>query len=166
MRRPALLLCALAAAGCGAEDVTRAAREAVAAEPLRGRVLRVVDGDTLHVRVGPRREKVRLIGVDAPETFGDRECGGRAATRAMRRLVDGRHVALVPDPTQDRRDRYGRLLAYVDLPGGRDAGEKLIAQGWAQAFVFERPFTRLRAYRRAQEEARDGGRGAWSRCAQ
>jgi micrococcal nuclease len=75
---------------------------------LTGQVVKVVDGDTIHVRVGDRMERVRYIGVNAPELG---QPGGREATEANRKLVEGQPVNLELD-IQDR-DRYGRLLAYV-----------------------------------------------------
>ncbi|MEP7225496.1 MAG: thermonuclease family protein [Actinomycetota bacterium] len=86
---------------------------------LRGTVTYVVDGDTVHVAVAGRDEKVRLIGIDTPEVG---QCDATKATALARRLAQGRPVKLVGDSTQDPRDRYGRLLAYVVLPNNRDLG--------------------------------------------
>jgi micrococcal nuclease len=114
---------------------------------LRGAVTHVVDGDTIDVRIDARRtERVRLIGIDTPEV-GD--CGAAAATSAATRLASGARVVLRGDGTQDTRDRYGRLLAYVWLPGGRDLGYQLLAGGHGRVYVYSRPFERLSAYRRA-----------------
>ena len=81
-------------------------------EALEGTVVRVVDGDTIHVKLWERVEKVRYIGVNTPEvhhpTKGE-EPGGREAMEANRRLVAGRRVRLETDV--QARDRYGRLLA-------------------------------------------------------
>ena len=80
----------------------------------RARVLRVVDGDTILVRLDGRRERLRYIGIDTPESVApDRpvECYGPAAAEENRRLVGGRTVTLTAD--EERRDRFGRLLAYV-----------------------------------------------------
>jgi micrococcal nuclease len=119
---------------------------------LRGVVTHVVDGDTLDVRIDGRGiERVRLIGLDTPEVGA---CGASAATAAARRLADGRAVVLRGDVTQATRDRYGRLLAYVWLPGGRDLGFRLLAGGHARVYVYDRAFERLTAYRRAEELGR------------
>jgi micrococcal nuclease len=117
-----------------------------------GRVTRVVDGDTLRVRVASgASERVRVLGIDTPEIG---ECGFRAATEAARELALGRRVALTGDPSQAARDRFERLLAYVRLPDGRDLGEVLLRQGLARVYVFDRPFRRLEAYRRAEAAGR------------
>ena len=127
------------AAGCGADE------GAVAGS---GVVVRVADGDTVTVRAsGGGRERVRVLGIDTPELG---ECGGAAATRVTRALALGRSVSLETDPSQGDRDRFGRLLAYVELPGGRDLGAELLRRGLARVYVYDRPFGRLAAYRRAE----------------
>ena len=86
-------------------------------------VTEVVDGDTVRVRLaGGKSERVRLIGIDAAER-GD--CFASAATARARQLALSKPVVLRGDGTQDTRDRYGRLLAYVWLPDGRDLGYQL-----------------------------------------
>ena len=126
---------------------------------LRGVVSSVTDGDTIVVELtSGKRERVRLIGIDAPERG---RCYSSSATAAARRLADGRAVVLRGDSTQATRDRYGRLLAYVWLPGGRDLGYGLVRGGFAKAYVYDRPFERLAIYRRAEAAAR--GTGIW-RC--
>ena len=91
----------------------------VTARPRAGRspaakVVRVVDGDTIHVQVDGRRETVRYIGVDTPESVKPGtpvQCFAKRASAFNERLVAGERVRLVPDV--EARDRYGRLLAYV-----------------------------------------------------
>ena len=118
----------------------------------RGVVTQVVDGDTVWVRLASgRNEKVRLIGIDAAERG---TCYAAAATDRARRLALSQPVVLRGDRTQDTRDRYGRLLAYVWLPGGRDLGYQLLAGGFAKVYVFRDPFQRLAAYRSARAARR------------
>ncbi len=127
----------------------------------------VVDGDTLEVRFSDdRTASVRLIGIDTPEKYYATECGSEQASAAMeRRVQPGRRLRLISDPTQDRVDQYGRLLRYVRLFGsGRDLGQAQIRSGWAKIYIFETPFRRLGAYRRAQRSAERAGRGIWSAC--
>src|SRR5262249_38745737 len=108
----------------------------------KGTVARIVDGDTIVVRLATgRTERVRLIGIDTPELPND--CYARAARRAAATLASGRRVTLHGDSTQDLRDRYERLLAYVDLAGGTDLGRLLLARGDAVVYVYNRPFRRL-----------------------
>jgi endonuclease YncB( thermonuclease family) len=70
---------------------------------------------------------------------------------------------LTTDPTQDRLDRFRRLLAYVDR-AGTDVGLEMVRAGHAKVFVFERPFARLAVYQNAQNEAATADRGAWGAC--
>ena len=80
----------------------------------RAEVLRVIDGDTIEVELGGAEEDVRYIGIDTPESVvpGEPvECFGKEASAANERLVEGETVRLVFDA--ERRDHYGRLLAYV-----------------------------------------------------
>ena len=142
-----------------------------------GRVTRVIDGDTLKVRLtGAVAEgetvTVRLIGIDTPETRkpGTRvECGGLKATARMKRLafINGRAraVDLTTDPTHGASDRFGRRLFYVSTRTRLDFGRAMISSGWAKTYVFKREFDRLPAYRRAESAARAARRGVWRRCA-
>ena len=133
------------------------------------RVVRVVDGDTVRVAVDGREQSVRLLGIDTPETHRPGvgiECGGPEATRSLSALLPGgTRVSLEPDPSQDRVDRYDRLLAYVRLPDGRLAEEEQLAAGWATVYVFEgRPVSRDAQFRRASASARAARRGVWGVC--
>lgn len=142
---PALAVAVALGGGCGGGQAEQPAD--------RGLVTRVADGDTLAVRVaGGREERVRVLGIDTPE-LGD--CGADEAAAAARSLALGRRVSLTGDATQAGRDRFGRLLAYVGLPGGRDLGLELLRRGLARVYVYgRRPFERLGAYRRAEAAAR------------
>jgi micrococcal nuclease len=160
--RPIAVLLAAAAALLG--GAAPAAGEAT----VGATVLHAVDGDTLDVLADNGvQARVRLIGVDAPETKKPGTpvaCGGREAAAYVERL-EGRRVVLVGDPSQDTTDRYGRLLAYVELPGGRDVGRELLAAGLAEVYVFGgRPFARLPAYRAAAGRAREARRGVFGAC--
>jgi Staphylococcal nuclease homologue len=82
-----------------------------------------------------------------------------------RRVNPGQGVQLISDPTQDDTDTYGRLLRYVQLrSSGLDLGEAQIRSGWAEAYIYESPFRRLRSYKRAEQVAASGGRGVFGKC--
>lgn len=139
------------------------------AERLGATVIRAIDGDTLDVRLAATGAEVdvRLIGIDTPETHRPGtpiECGGPQASRSMHRLADGRQVTLITDPTQDRTDRYGRLLAYA-IRGGVDISRVQVRRGWAAVYVYGGvPFRRVTTYRRAAAAARAEDHGVWSLC--
>jgi endonuclease YncB( thermonuclease family) len=131
-------------------------------------VVRDVDGDTVYVRYSDGAEGyVRLLGVDTPEDVKPDhpvECGARRAAASMRRMAAGRAATLVTDPTQDRFDRYGRLLAYLDV-GGRNLDKVQIRDGWGYVYVFENhPFRQVRGFRRAEASAERERLGVWRRC--
>jgi micrococcal nuclease len=162
MRRPALSL-ALLSALVLALAVGRTSSAAISGSfAYRGTVTSVVDGDTIDVRLeSGKRERIRLIGIDAPELG---RCFSAEASGRARGLALGKRVVLRGDATQATRDRHGRLLAYVWLPGGRDLGYQLIAGGFARVYVYRNAFERLSAYRKAEAGAKRGSVGQWRAC--
>ena len=132
----------------------------------RARVVRVTDGDTLRVRLSDGSvEYVRVLGIDTPEVHHGVECGGHEAAAAMASLAPvGSTLRLVSDPSQSDRDRYERLLRYVERRGS-DVGKALVASGHAQVYVHRGdPFRRTDAYRRVENRSERLGLGLWSRC--
>ena len=124
-------------------------------------VVGVTDGDTIKVSIGGTTERVRVIGIDTPELGGD-ECYAQEAASRMQSLVQSKSVRLVRDPSQDDRDRYGRLLRHVALPDGRQVARILIAGGFGEEYTYDEPYAGRAAYRAAEEAAREAGRGIWS----
>jgi micrococcal nuclease len=126
-------------------------------------VSRVTDGDTVEIRPAlDGTRDVRLIGVDAPETAysprGPQPYGEEAAEFAGERLEGGR-VTLRFDV--ERKDRYGRLLAYLYLPDGSMFNEVLLREGYAQVATFPPNVRHVQRFREAQREAREARRGIW-----
>jgi micrococcal nuclease len=108
-----------------------------------------------------RKEKVRLIGVDTPETVHPQkpvEYFGKEASAFTRRMVEGKEVRLEFDWQQ--RDKYGRLLAYVYLPDGSFLNAEIIKQGYGFAYT-RFPFKYLEEFRQCEKEAREQKRGLW-----
>ncbi len=137
-----------------------------AAEPAGARayVVRAVDGDTIEVRLGGRLEDVRYIGVDTPETVKPGtpvQCFGPQASRFDHHLVEHRRVRLVFGV--ERRDVYGRLLAYVYL-GERFVNAELVRRGLARTLTIA-PNDRFAGhFKRLEMAAARAGRGLWGRC--
>lgn len=102
-------------------------------------VVRIVDGDTLHLDAPDSADAtttVRLIGIDAPEMGGsgkERMYYAEEATIFARRLALGQRVTVYLDQQAGSRDRYGRLLAYLQLPDRRFLNEELLSEGFAYA---------------------------------
>lgn len=135
------------------------------AAPQGARVIHVADGDTFDVRIDGATERVRIIGVDAPETVKPRtkvQCYGPAASSFTKGQLSDQRVTLVYD--HERRDRYGRTLAYVQLHG-HDFGATLLRRGYARALSIEPNTTRARGYSAIERRARHAGRGLWGSCA-
>ena len=128
---------------------------------IEGTVVRIVDGDTIHVRLGERIEKVRYIGVNTPEVHHPRkgeEPGGRAASLLNRQLVSGRRVRLELDAQS--HDRYGRLLAYVWVDDTMINAE-LVRRGFAQVMTIPPNVRHQSLFLKLQREAREARRGFW-----
>lgn len=120
-RRLAVALVAiLIATGCAQSDAN--------ARHTKVHITRVIDGDT--IAYGPRdnETKIRVLGINTPESD---QCGGRSATDATKKLVLGKDVRLIY--AGQKTDRYGRLLRYVEVDG-KDLGYELIGQGLADAY--------------------------------
>lgn len=142
-----------------------------APDGVPAQVVRVLDGDTIDVIVGGRRQRVRLLGIDAPERTtlrtGRAECGGEDARRAAQALADQTpRVTLETDPSQDEYDQYDRLLAYVTGDGAdRTWQELLLTQGWVKTYVLKRrPIERLDAFTAAAAQGRADRVGVWQQC--
>jgi micrococcal nuclease len=127
-------------------------------------VRKVVDGDTIEVSGG---ERVRLIGVDTPETVDPNRpagCFGTEATAFTRSVVPpGTAVRLVGDAEQ--RDRYGRLLAYVYRQAdGLFVNAELLRRGYAQLLTIPPNVAHTDEFSAIAREARAGSQGLWSAC--
>lgn len=122
----------------------------------------VYDGDTL--RLGDRR-KLRLIGIDTPELGRDgapNHPGAAAARERVQRLLAGRERQLSLEVGRDAHDRYGRLLAHLYLPDGRNLSRLLLAEGLGLAVAVPPNLRHLECYFAAEAEARAARRGLWS----
>ncbi|MCB0877428.1 MAG: thermonuclease family protein [Thermoleophilia bacterium] len=125
-------------------------------------IARVVDGDTVKLTSGV---SVRLVQIDTPEVYGSAECGGRAASNALKReLTPGTRVRLVRDTVSDDTDRYGRQLRYV-YKGDRNLNLWLVARGYAAPYFYDGERGRFAArLERSAQAARTRGLGLWGSC--
>jgi len=130
----------------------------------RAFVIRAVDGDTIEARIDGRLEDVRYIGVDTPETVKPDtpvQCFGPRASAFNHHLVEGRRVRLVFGV--ERRDVYGRLLAYVYL-GQRFVNAMLVRRGLARSLTIPPNDRFSPLFRRLELRAAIAGRGLWGVC--
>jgi len=130
------------------------------------RVTKVEDGDTITVDMDGTQERVRLIGVDTPETQDPRkpvQCYGRVASNFTKELIGNQNVRLESDPLSDNRDRYNRLLRYVYLSDGRLVQAEIIRQGYGFAYT-SFPFTKSDEFLSFQRVAIDQNLGLWNSC--
>lgn len=129
------------------------------------KVIKVTDGDTIHVDMDGTNETVRFLGINTPETVDPRttvQCFGREASARMKELAGGKLVRLEYDDSQSMRDKYGRLLAYVYLEDGEMLNRKMIADGYAYEYTYMLPYKYQAEFRDLQNLARTSGRGLWA----
>lgn len=136
-------------------------------------VERAIDGDTLKLS---NRQRVRLIGVDTPEVYysekllkDSKRSGrdietirslGKRASDFTKSLCNNKKVRLEFDA--DKRDRYGRILAYVYLEDGTFVNASIIKEGYGQVLTVPPNVKHAKYFAQLQREARDSGRGLWS----
>ncbi|MCA9331878.1 thermonuclease family protein [Candidatus Saccharibacteria bacterium] len=124
------------------------------------------DGDTITVDMNGKQERIRMIGVDTPETQDPRkpvQCFGKAASQFTRSLIGSQNVRLEADELSDNRDRYNRLLRYVYLPDSRLVQAEIIKQGYGFAYT-SFPFTKSAEFKTYEQHARENNQGLWNAC--
>jgi micrococcal nuclease len=163
-RGSAVIVAVVAAASLGGWRLGTARSPAAGPENGAARVIAVIDGDTLDVTWAGRHERVRLLGVDAPETVDPRRpvgCFGPEASAFTSRRLQGRAVRLRFD--RRHRDRYGRLLAYVEIDGRR-FNDELLAGGYARLLVIPPNGRHARTMLDEELAARSARQGLWATC--
>lgn len=133
------------------------------------KVTKIIDGDTIEVQKevdsNIEKYKVRLLGINTPESVDPRrevECFGKEASEYAKKNFLGETVRLETDDTQDKYDKYDRLLAYVYLEDGQMLNRKLIADGYAYEYTYDKPYKYQKDFKDIQRFAKSEGRGLWS----
>ncbi len=129
------------------------------------RVIKVIDGDTLDVSLEDRTERLRLIGIDTPETVDPRkkvQCFGKEASNKAKELLSGQFVSLESDESQGERDKYKRLLRYVFLPDGTNFNLYMISEGYAHEYTYDEPYKYQFDFKQAEATARENSKGLWN----
>ncbi len=126
----------------------------------------VYDGDTIAVVRGSTLEKVRLLGIDTPETKDPRkpvQCFGKEASDRTKALLTGRRVRLELDPSQGERDRYDRVLAYIWRDDGLFINKTLLEDGYAHEYTYQSvPYKYQTEFKAAAQQAEQAQKGLWS----
>ena len=150
------------------DDAPPVASDAYPVEPTgleTAAVISVIDGDTIGVQLADQVVRVRMIGIDTPETKDPRtvvQCFGREASAEAERRLTGQTVALEADPTQDNFDKYGRLLRYAWLPDGKLYNLEMLIGGFAHEYTYNLPYRYQAAFKKAEHDARERGWGLWA----
>lgn len=130
------------------------------------KVLRVVDGDTIHINYNGKDEKIRFIGLDTPETKDPRkpiQCFGREATAKMTEFAENKNVRLEFDKTQGERDKYGRILAFVYSEDNKNLAYEMIRQGYGNEYTYNsNPYKYQNEFKEAARKAREENKGLWA----
>lgn len=127
-------------------------------------VVRIIDGDTIEVKINGVPEKIRLIGINTPETVDPRkkvECFGKEASRFVTDTLTGVSVTLVADASQGERDRYGRLLRYVYLSDSSLLNKTIIAEGYGYEYTYNVPYRYMNEFKDAERTAQKLEKGLW-----
>jgi len=123
------------------------------------KVSRVVDGDTLDIDMDGKIERIRLIGMDTPETVDPRkvvQCFGKEASDKAKEMLSGKMVSIEADNSQDERDSYKRLLRYVYLEDGTFFNKYMIAEGYAHEYTYQsNPYKYQTEFKEAEKQARE-----------
>ena len=128
-------------------------------------VVKVVDGDTIHIDINGKKETVRLIGINTPETVDPRrpvECFGKEASNKAKELLEGKKIRIETEQSQGERDKYGRLLGYVFREDGLFFNEYMISEGYAYEYTYNVPYKYQSEFRVVQKEAEANEHGLWA----
>lgn len=128
-------------------------------------VLEVVDGDTIKVNLNGATTTIRLIGIDTPETLDPRkvvQCFGKEASAKAKELLLGKMVRLEDDSIKEELDKYSRPLKYVFLEDGTLYNDKMIRDGYAHEYTYDKPYRYQVQFKAAQKEASTNLRGLWA----
>ena len=129
------------------------------------KVVKVIDGDTVAVEINGKKETIRLIGIDTPETVDPRkpvECFGIEASNKAKEILTGKSVKLEADSIVGERDKYGRLLRYIFLEDGTNFNKMMISEGYAYEYTYNSPYKYQDEFKQAEKEAKEAKEGLWA----
>ncbi len=141
-----------------------ATKEKQPANKIAYKVVKVIDGDTIDVSVDGKTSRVRLIGIDTPESKDPRktvECFAVEASNKLTEIVLNKDVTLLADSSQGDKDKYKRLLRYIQLDG-TIVNQTMISEGFAYEYTYKTPYQFQKQFKASQEKAKTSSLGLWS----
>ena len=147
----------LFSAGCSSAHISKQSYQ----------VLRVIDAHTIEVEINGYTERLRLLGINTPQSVDARkpaECFRKEAAAKAKELLEGKRVKLEADliTQQGDRDSDGRLLRYVYLPDGRLFNKLMIEEGYAEEYTYRTPYKYQKEFEQARKSAQRNKRGLWA----
>ena len=128
-------------------------------------VKRIIDGDTILINYGNKDEKIRLIGVNTPESVDPRkkvECFGKEASLYTKNLLENKKVRIEFDESQGRRDKYKRLLAYVFRDDNLFVNKAIIENGYGYEYTYIHSYKYQDNFKKMQWNASSQKKGLWA----
>lgn len=130
-----------------------------------GIIVHITDGDTFDILIDGRKSRVRMLGINTPESVDPRrpvECFGREASNYLKDLINNKQVRLEQDSDKPGTDEYGRLLRYVFL-GDTNINEQMIRDGYAYEYTYKsEKYTYQNQFKKAEKFARENKLGLWA----
>ncbi len=127
-------------------------------------VANVIDGDTVEIKSDNKILKVRMLGIDTPETVDPRktvQCFGKEASDKTKELILNQKISLELDKSQNIYDKYSRILAYIKREDGLFVNEYLIKEGYAHEYTFNIPYKYQKDFKKLEKNARERKLGLW-----
>jgi micrococcal nuclease len=127
-------------------------------------VSNVIDGDTFEIKSDNKILKIRMMGVDTPETVDPRktvQCFGKEASDKTKELLLNKNINIEIDKSQSVYDKYGRILAYVKREDGLSINRYLVENGYAHEYTYKIPYKYQKEFKKLEKDAREGKLGLW-----
>lgn len=134
------------------------------------KVTKILDGDTIQVKIGKETYTVRMLGVDTPETVDPRkkpQCFGKEASDMTKKLLTKHSVIIRIDRTQNIFDKFGRILAYIEREDGMLINQFLLENGYAHEYTYSKKYEKQSEFKALEASAKNDKLGLWgSLCLQ
>ncbi len=132
-------------------------------------VVKVLDGDTFQIKINKEIVTVRMLGIDTPETVDPRkgiQCYGKQASDKTKELLLGKYVSLSIDSSQNTTDKFGRILAYVNVKDGIPINQYLLEYGYAREYKYKFDYQERKEFKKLENLAKKKKIGLWGTACQ